>query len=334
NEQRVEQLQRQIYFLSSYMEARRQRDHVLVVAADVEHTAVAATADLDVALQAFLDHSVDDGLGRSIAVVGLANFHAQRQTEPVDISDRLVPPLQILQAFEEIGALLHHHRLVIGLLEHAHDLETDAGSHRIGIECRMGGAWRKYRRIDQCLAGPDAGKRVKAVREGLSDHENVRFHIEMFDRPELPGSIEAHLDFIDDQQNAVLIENLFELLEEILRRDDVAAGSLNRLDVESRELGLAGLRVPNAVVLAFEQPGELRHAIAAVLLLAHALRATEVVRERQEVGALAEMAVAAAIAIGRRNSRSAKRAAVISTLEGEHQALALLGVADELEAVL
>src|SRR5690606_22556590 len=48
----------------------------------------------------------------------------------------------------------------------------------------------------------------------------------------------------------------------------------------------------------------------------------------------AEMAVASAIAVGRRDGRRAERAAMIAALEGEHQALAILGVADELEAVL
>jgi hypothetical protein len=49
---------------------------------------------------------------------------------------------------------------------------------------------------------------------------------------------------------------------------------------------------------------------------------------------LAEMAEAAAIAIGRGDRRGAERAAVIAALEGEHQALAVLGVAHELERIL
>ena len=46
------------------------------------------------------------------------------------------------------------------------------------------------------------------------------------------------------------------------------------------------------------------------------------------------MAVAPAIAVGRGDGRGAERAAVIAALEGEHQALAVLGIAHELEAVL
>ncbi len=96
----------------------------------------------------------------------------------------------------------------------------------------------------------------------------------------------------------MLVENLLQLLEEVRRRDDVAACALNRLDIEGRELSLTSLRIPNAIIFAFEQPGELGYAVTAVLLLAHALWTAEVVREWQEVGPLAEMAIAAAITIG------------------------------------
>src|SRR5262249_6201076 len=56
--------------------------------------------------------------------------------------------------------------------------------------------------------------------------------------------------------------------------------------------------------------------------------------ERNELRAVTEMTVAAAIAVGRGDGRCAERAAVIAALEREHQALALLEVADELKAVL
>src|SRR5690606_36194652 len=298
NEQRVQQLERQVHFLSSYVEARSQRHHVLAVAADIQHAAVAAPTNFDVALQALFDHPIDDGLGRRIAVMRRADLHTQRQTESIDMCGRLVPPLQILETFEEVGALLHDHGLVIGLCDHAQELKGDAGPNRIGIECRMGGARWEYRRVDQFLAGPDASQRIEAVCNGLSEHENVRLYTEMLNRPEFASSIEAHLDRVADQQNAVFVENLLQLSEAVRRRDDVAACALNRLDVEGRDLGLTRLRIPNAIIFAFEQPGELSYAVAAVLLLAHALWTAEVVREWQEVGPLAEMAIAAAITIG------------------------------------
>ena len=86
-------------------------------------------------------------------------------------------------------------------------------------------------------------------------------HAEVLDRPQLAGAIEAHLDLVDDQQDAVLVEHLLQFDEEVLRRDDVAAGALDRLDVEGGELRLAGLGVPHAVVFALEQARELLHAV-------------------------------------------------------------------------
>src|SRR5262249_46266724 len=142
------------------------------------------------------------------------------------------------------------------------------------------------------------------------------------------------MNLFHHRQDAWGFELLVELDEEVLRRDDVAAGALDRLDVERGVFGLARLRVPHAVVLALEQALELPHAVVPVLLLAHTLRPAETVRERHELRAVAEMTVAPAIAVGRGDRRGAERAAVIAALEGEHQALAVRGVAHELERVL
>src|SRR6185295_2205523 len=70
-----------------------------------------------------------------------------------------------------------------------------------------------------------------------------------------------------------------------------------------------------------------------VLLLAHALGASEMVGERKEVGAVTEVAVAAPVAVGRGDGRCAEGAAVVAALEGKHQTLAVLEVAHELQAV-
>ena len=93
-------------------------------------------------------------------------------------------------------------------------------------------------------------------------------HAEMLDRPQLAGAEEAHLDLVDDEQDAVLVEHPLQLDEEVRRRNHVAAGALDRLDVERRVFALAGLRVPHAVVFGLEQALELRDAVLAVFLLA------------------------------------------------------------------
>src|SRR6476659_9501771 len=171
--------------------------------------------------------------------------------------------------------------------------------------------------IDQLLARPDAGQRIEAVGEGLAEYDDVRRDAEMLDREELAGAVETHLDLVDDQQDAVPVEHLLELDEEVLGRNDVAARALDRLHVEGGKLGLADLGVPHAAVFALEQARELPHAMAAVLLLAHPLGPTEMVGELHEVRPLAEMPVAPAVAVGRGDRRGPERAAVIAAFAGE-----------------
>src|SRR5476651_1247020 len=70
----------------------------------------------------------------------------------------------------------------------------------------MGRAWRKHLRADQFLARPDAGQRIEPVGDRLAEHQYVGRDAEMLDRTQLTGAIDAHLDFIDHQQNAVLVK--------------------------------------------------------------------------------------------------------------------------------
>src|SRR5678815_1924140 len=159
--------------------------------------------------------------------------------------------------------------------------------------------------------------------------DSVGFDAEVFDRPQLAGTEKSHLDLVDDEQNSVFVQYALEAGEEVRRWNDVAAGALDRLDIERRIFALAYLRIPHAVVFGFEQALEFCHAIFAVLLLGHALRAAEVIREFDELGAV-EMSVAAPVAVRRGDRRGTERAAVIAALEREHQALAAACVAHEL----
>ena len=54
-----------------------------------------------------------------------------------------------------------------------------------------------------------------------------------------------------------LSSTLFRLEKKFVRRNDVAAGALDRLDVERGIFGLARLRIPHAVVFGLEQALEL-----------------------------------------------------------------------------
>ncbi len=198
----------------------------------------------------------------------------------------------------------------------------------------MGRARREHGRVDQLFARPQAGQRIEAVGQRLAEHHDIRRHAEVFDRPQLAGPPETHLDFIGHHQDAVLVEHLLQALEEARRRDHVAAGALNGFHVERGVFALVGLRVPHAVVFGLEQALELAHAAVGILFRRHPLRATERIRERQEHRALAEVAEAATVAVARRDRRGAQRAAVVAAFEGEHQALAVAGVAHDLERIL
>ncbi|RMO59452.1 hypothetical protein ALQ29_05598 [Pseudomonas marginalis pv. marginalis] len=197
----------------------------------------------------------------------------------------------------------------------------------------MGRAWWEDLRVDQFFPGPDAAQRVEAVGQGLAEHDHVRLHVEVLDRPQLAGAVEAHLDFVGHHQDAVLVQHLLEFAVEVHRRDHVAAGALDRLDVKRGVFALADFRVPHAVVFGLEQAGELLHAVAAVLFLGHAFRAAEVVRERDELRALAEVAVAATVAVAGGDRRRAEGTPVVAAFEGEHQALAVGGVTHHFQGV-
>src|SRR5262249_21528520 len=147
------------------------------------------------------------------------------------------------------------------------------------------------------------------------------------------GAEEAHLDLVVDQQDLARLEHPRELLEVALRRDHVAAGALDRLDVESGGLPLLRLAVPHALVLRAEQLCELVHAVQAAVLALLAVRAAEAVGERHELRALAEVSVAAAVAVAARDRGGSERAPVVAALEREHQAAAAARVAHELERV-
>ena len=189
-------------------------------------------------------------------------------------------------------------------------------------------------RIDDLLLGPKARQGVQPVGDGLAEGDQVRLDAVVLDRPHLAGAEHAHVDFVADEQYAVVVQHRLQFLEEVHRRDDVAAGALNGLGVEGGVFALAGLGVPQAVVFGLEQPREAFDDGGGVLLLLHAAAVPEAVGELHEQGLLAEMAVAAAIAVGGGDGRGAQGAAVIAPLEGEHQALAAGGVADDFERVL
>src|SRR5205085_6070502 len=131
-----------------------------------------------------------------------------------------------------------------------------------------------------------------------------------------------HLYLVVNEQNLVLVQDLLERGEVARGRDDVAARTLYRLDVEGRELRLARLRVPERVVLGLEVLRELLDAVESAILPLLAVGAAEAVREGDEMRAFGEVSVAASVAVARSDGGRAERAPVIAAHEGEDETLA------------
>src|SRR5258708_5513807 len=77
---------REIHLRACYLERRRERDHILVVAADIQNQAHRRATDLQVARKSDLKHSIGQ-LAPWCNTVGMAHFHPQRQTQSIDITN-------------------------------------------------------------------------------------------------------------------------------------------------------------------------------------------------------------------------------------------------------
>src|SRR5262249_54917301 len=141
------------------------------------------------------------------------------------------------------------------------DFERHGGAERVGREGRVCGPRWKDGRRDEILTRPDTAERIEPVRQGFPENDDVWSDAEIFEAPQLTRAVEAHLNFVVHHQDVAIVQNLPETLEITGRRDHIAAGPLNRFDVERRKLGLAGLRIPEGVVLRVKAALELLQAI-------------------------------------------------------------------------
>src|SRR5947209_572168 len=330
--QLLQKLDGEVNLPLGHVETRREREDVLVVAADIEHEAHAASARVEVALHSLGENPVGQ-LAVGFVPVLAANLDAQRHPAAVRVADDLrVAALQLAQLREEVSPFTPRQLFVVLLLHHAHGFEGDCRAECVRREGRVRRAGRELLRRDQFLARPHAGERVQAVRQRLAEDDDVRLDAEVLDGPEFPGAVEAHLNLVVNHQNLVLVQDFLERREVAFGRDDVAARPLNRLDVEGRELRFIRLRVPEGVVLGLEVALELLDAVHLARLLLLAVGAAEAVGEGDEVRAVGEVAEASAVAVARSYGRRAERAPVVAAHEGEDQILARR-VAHDLEAV-
>src|SRR5947209_5335593 len=70
--------------------------------------------------------------------------------------------------------------------------------------------------------------------DALRTANDIGLNAGVFDRPPFPGAANATLDFIHHKENAVAVADASQLLHENIRRDDISALTLHRLDEDSR----------------------------------------------------------------------------------------------------
>src|SRR5438046_7749359 len=87
-----------------------------------------------------------------------------------------------------------------------------------------------------------------AGRNAFRDRDDIRMEVEMFEREHLARAAHTALDFIRNQENAVLSRNFLELGEKIRRRKDIAAFTLNGLDHDRRDFAWIDRRSENHIL--------------------------------------------------------------------------------------
>ena len=155
----------------------------------------------------------------------------------------------------------------------------------------------------------------------------------MLDGPELSRAEETHLDFIIDEQDLALLEDLLQADKVFLRRDDITARPLEGLDVKGAEFTLVGPGIPDRIVFGVEEFLELFQAIEPAVLSLETVKAAETVRIGDEVRPVTKMAVAAPVAIARGDRCGSQSPPVVAAHEREARVLVGI-IARELDGVL
>ena len=119
--------------------------------------------------------------------------------------------------------------LLFDRLQHRETRRT--GHRRTGIGAAE--TTRRRRIHDRGLAH-DRGER-KSARETLGERHQVGLDARVLDRKHPPGAREAGLDLVDHENDAVLIAEPAERLQELRRRDVEPALAHHRLDDDRRD---------------------------------------------------------------------------------------------------
>ena len=167
----------------------------------------------------------------------------------------------------------------------------------------------------------------QARGDPFGDRDHVWPHARVLDREHLPAASHPRLHFVGDEQDAVLLRQLAEPLDELIRRHDVATLALNWLDDERRHLVRGHQMQKNLILDEVE-------AFSGAVVRRQADRAAVAVGVRRMIDAGHHRAEALALnRLARRQRQRAQRPAV-KAAEKRDDVVAPGRVAGELDARL
>src|SRR2546422_163549 len=184
---------------------------------DVSHRRIATgEQDQAVLVRVFFDRitAFRVRLLRSLVRHELGGLH---HPEPTPVSDELVSLRHLVESFREVRSDFRASRYQAFILDHVERRQGRRARHRIPAErvrvlpalpeVHLG---RIHRRADR-----------EAAPERLGHRQDVRHRLRVLDRPHLPGPAESRLDFVVDQEKAVVLGDLPDPIHPSRRRDDV-----------------------------------------------------------------------------------------------------------------
>jgi hypothetical protein len=162
----------------------------------------------------------------------LYEFNADHCPGLSDITDSFKSVLQHLQALIEPAADVCSCRCEIFFLNDIQYREGRCHDDRVASK-------RVFMRVEFPLqqAGPrDGGAHGETGRDGFGEAQNIRRDAKVIACKQLTSLAKAGLYFVHHEQDASFPANALEALQECLWRNDVPAGTLDRLDNNSRTI--------------------------------------------------------------------------------------------------
>ena len=166
-----------------------------------------------------------------------------------------------------------------------------------------------HERVVDVLAHEHCAHRDRAVRQRLCRSDHVRQHVEVLRAERRAESTEARDDFVEDQQDAVLVADRAQPLQVTLRRQEYAGGACYRLDDHSCDRRSVVQR-DQALQIVREMRAPLGHATRERVVL-------EVVRVTQVIDARQQRAEELAVVDHAADRRAAEADAVVALLASD-----------------